>query len=419
MALSRERAAEALAQQRVLLGTGTRPNDAVQQLAAQHGVTVETMCRYLRLARKQEALEGDHGFAPVLEGFEISKTTAVLDQDENVVRQFVTQRPEHGEAFEVPAGHTVKGVSALLDPDGREIIKWVKTREGELTPEAIVETLKASLADLPPAEPVVLREHGDRELLTLYPCNDWHIGMFAWGRETERNWDTKIAERTIGNSMRELILRSPPSAQAVILVGGDLLHADSQENRTAKSGNALDVDGRFQKVVAAANRLLVHTIGWAAGVHERVLVRVLKGNHDEHAAIAAAHFLQAYYRDEPRVVVDTDPSLFWWHRFGQVMLGSTHGHTIKPEQMAGIMAARRPEWWGETKHRYAHTFHLHHKRVIAHEEGGVMTEVHQAPIPQDAWHYGAGYLSGRSLQSITYHKDHGEIGRVRISMLDS
>mgnify|MGYP000547136263 FL=1 len=331
----------------------------IDMLSSSLGVPHETAGRYLRLALKSSALRGEQGTKPVLDGFEISKTTAVLDRSENVVRQYVSQRPERGDAFEVPAGHVVKGVSALVNEDGREIIKWVKTREGELSPEALVEMLKASLADLPPAEPVVLREHGDAELLTLYPCNDWHIGMFSWGRETERNWDTKIAERTIGNAMRELILRSPPARQAVILVGGDLLHSDSQENRTAKSGNALDVDGRFQKVVAAANRLLVHTIGWATGVHDRVLVRVLKGNHDEHAAIAAAHFLQAYYRDEPRIVVDTDPSLFWWHRFGQVLLGSTHGHTIKPEQMAGIMAARRAEDWGATRHRYAHTFHLH------------------------------------------------------------
>lgn len=46
-------------------------------------------------------------------------------------------------------------------------------------------------------------------------------------------------------------------------------------------------------------------------------------------------------------------------------------------------------------------------------------ESHQAPIPQDSWHYGEGFLSGRSLQTITYHSAVGEIGRVRVAMIDA
>jgi len=30
-------------------------------------------------------------------------------------------------------------------------------------------------------------------------------------------------------------------------------------------------------------------------------VRILKGNHDEHAAVAVSYFLLAWYRNEPRV----------------------------------------------------------------------------------------------------------------------
>ena len=52
------------------------------------------------------------------------------------------------------------------------------------------------------------------------------------------------------------------------------------------------------------------------------------------------------------------------------------------------------------------------------EGRGVISEIHQSPIPQDAWHYGSGFLSGRSVQAITYHREFGEIGRARVAMMD-
>jgi hypothetical protein len=149
------------------------------------------------------------------------------------------------------------------------------------------------------------------------------------------------------------------------------------------------------------------------------LIRILPGNHDPYSSVAIAYFLLAWYRNEPRVSVDVDPSLFFWFRFGKVLLGATHGHTVKPQQMAAIMAHRRAEDWGATKFRHVHAFHLHHTSKFATEGNGVITEVHQAPVPQDAWHFGSGFLSGRSLQTITYHADFGEISRCRVAILDA
>jgi len=360
------------------------------------------------------------GTKPVLPGFEISKTTAVTDKDGNVVREFVQQRPAREADFEVPDGHVVKAVSAYTDAHGNLIGKWTKTREGVLDPLQVAEKLKAAFEGYKPAaKPVKPPKATDDQLLTLLPANDWHIGMFAWSKEVGENWDLKIAEDVIGRSVEDTIARSPASIEAIVLGGGDLLHADNKDNQTARSNNVLDVDGRYPKVVEAATRLMVRTVDAALRRHQRVIVRVLPGNHDEHSAIAVAYFLLAWYRNEPRVEVDVDPSLFFWHRFGAVLIGATHGHTVKIKDMPSIMAHRRAEDWGATKYRYVHGFHLHHSAKIATEGNGVIAEVHQAPIPQDAWHYGSGFLSGRSLQAITYHREFGEIGRVRTAILDS
>ncbi|WP_449409734.1 hypothetical protein [Methylobacterium komagatae] len=229
----------------------------------------------------------------------------------------------------------------------------------------------------------------------------------------------RIAEEVISRAVENVVERSPASGLGVVLGGGDLMHADNQDNRTAKSGTQLDVDGRYDKVFEVAGRMTVRTVEAMLRRHDRVLVRILKGNHDTHCATAIAHHLKAWFRNEPRVEVDIDPSLFWYHRFGKVMLAATHGHETKLQDLAGVMGARRAEDWGATRSRYGHGFHIHHKRLLGFEGGGVVTESHQAPVAQDAWHHGAGFLSGRLLQTITYHRSFGEVSRAREAILDA
>lgn len=356
--------------------------------------------------------QGRLGYRPVMEGFVVKTVSS------RVGDAWVKQAREPGEVFEAPANHAIKGVSALLDPDGREMMKWVKTR---LEPSAIgvAETLKAAFEGYAPAAPVsVAPAETVNDTLTLLPINDPHLGMFAWARETGQNWDLKIAEKVLGSAIDEAIARSPASGACVVLGGGDITHADNNRNQTARSANPLDVDGRHQKVVETAGRLFVRAIDAALLKFQTVHVRLLKGNHDEETSPAIAWFLKAWYRNEPRAAVDCDQSLFFHHQFGEVMLSATHGHEAKLQDMPGIMAHRRPEMWGATKFRYAHSFHVHHKAKMATEGGGVVMESHQAPIPQDAWHYGSGFLSGRSIGTITYHKSFGEVSRVRVAILD-
>jgi hypothetical protein len=349
---------------------------------------------------------------PAMPGFRITRV------NDGPKGRSIEQRPEpSGEKFEMPSGHKLKGVSVYTDRDGNVTGKWTKTKEGELDPLEIAEALKKAFEDYRPSIPPTPSPAVDDDLLTLLPCNDWHLGMFAWGKEVGTNWDLKIAEEAIGAGVERVMSRTPFSREAVVLVGGDLLHADNKDNQTAKSKNTLDVDGRYQKVIDVATRLMVRVVEAALWRHKHVTVRVLPGNHDEHSAVAVAYFLKAHFRTEPRVTVDVDPSLFFYFRFGKVLIGATHGHTVKIAQMPQIMAHRRAQDWGETLFRYVHGFHLHHSAKFGTEGAGCISEVHQAPIPQDAWHFGSGFLSGPSLQAITYHRERGEEGRVSDRMV--
>jgi hypothetical protein len=83
----------------------------------------------------------------------------------------------------------------------------------------------------------------------------------------------------------------------------------------------------------------------------RVVGKLLPGNHDPTAVWALAYALHAYFANDPDVEIDLGPSKFWYFEFGKVLIGSTHGDTVKPERLPGIMAADKPVEWGVAKHR--------------------------------------------------------------------
>ena len=367
------------------------------------------------------AERGELGTGPVLPGFAIRSTMTQTGAAGEVERTWTTQsKAAAALPTPIPAGHVIRGISKLTDGEGRTLVEWVKTREGS-DPLDVVAAIKAAFADYPSrVAPIPASAHVAEDLLTPLPCADFHVGMYAWGKENGgSNWGLRLAEETIGAGIEAAIERSPASGHAVVLGGEDLLHADNSDNCTARSGNALQVDGPYPKVLETACFLMVRAVDAALRRHRHVTVRILPGNHDEHAAVAIAWFLFAHYCNEPRVTIDTDPSLFWWFRFGWVLLGATHRHTVKIDEMPAIMAHRRAEDWDATRFRYVWGFHLHHRAKFATEGRGVISEVCQSPVPQDAWHFGAGFLSGRSIQTITYHRAFGEVPRATVAILDA
>lgn len=301
---------------------------------------------------------------------------------------------------------------------------WVKTKDASYHVKRdvqvdVIQAIKEHFTDYQPkpAPKVAAPKNTDADTLTLYPLADLHLGLLSWGKETGADWDLPIAIEAYQKAMQRVADASPASERAIILGGGDLLHSDNYKPLTPVSGNFLDVDSRFPKILKAAIDLLVFQITLACEKHKRITVRILPGNHDQTAAIAVAYGLYGFYRQSDRVIIDLDPGLFWFYPFEKTLIGATHGHAAKLTDMPLIMANRVPDAWAASRHRYLHGFHIHHKTKFAFEGGGVIAETHQSPVAQDAYHYGKGYLSGRSMQSITYHREHGEVARSTVAMV--
>lgn len=321
--------------------------------------------------------------------------------------------PKHHNTHPAAPGFKVKGHSTLIDKrTGEPVLQWVKTAADAEAQEAIlrefVSYLVKDIQDLAPVTPAP--DHVTDDLLCIYPMGDPHFGMYAWWKEAGDDFDVEIAERLTCGAIDRLVTSAPPAKTALLLNLGDMFHADNQQNQT-KSGHPLDVDGRWSKVQQVGLRAMIYCIRRLLEKHEKVIVRINKGNHDGQSSYALALMIDAYFNSEQRVEVDLSPALMWYYQFGKVLIGSTHGDTVKGPDMMSVMAADMHEAWGLTKHRYIYVGHVHHQDVKEYR-GGVV-EYFRTLAARDAWHAGQGYRAGRDMRLIVQHREFGEIERHR------
>ena len=85
-----------------------------------------------------------------------------------------------------------------------------------------------------------------------------------------------------------------------------------------------------------------------------------------------------------------------------------------------IMASRHPEDWGASTHRMIFCGHIHHREKLnAREFGDVDVESFNSPTAKDAYSHGAGFVSKRSVHSLTFHELEGEISRSRVAIVQN
>lgn len=356
---------------------------------------------------KRAAEAGLLGTDPVLPGFRISRISNTPSGT------FIQQAPERGDRFEVPAGHVVKGVSALVDAEGRVIQQWRKTaveKEGQLAAfRAMVEGLKE---DLPRITIMPAPQHVEEELLNQFVVTDSHFGMLAHREETGADYDLRLAEQLLLDWFAAAVAGAPQAHTAVLAQLGDLLHHDALESVTPAHKHVLDADSRLHKVVRVVIRTLRRVIDMLLQKHKHVHVVMASGNHDPASSVWVRELLATIYENEPRVSVDTSPMLYYAYKWGDTALFYHHGHKRGVAQVDATLAGMFREMFGASKYAFAHVGHLHSDE--GRKSALMYVERHETLAAPDAYAAGGGWLSGRSAKVITYSRRFGEVARATL-----
>lgn len=312
----------------------------------------------------------------------------------------------------------MESVGTTLTPSGM----WIKTgkdadgvarsiyiKPQQEAQEDVLARIRDAFEGMDAAEPIAPPEAIHADLCTVYPLMDLHLGMHAWGKETGGpDYDLNLACQDMRHAFGKVLALSPASKEAVLVLGGDTLHADDDRAETPAHKHKLDVDGRQFKVIDTAIAILSETIERLASKHEQLTIRTLRGNHDLHSHMVLTFALSERYRNEPRIMIDKDPRDLFMKQWGRSAIFAHHGDRGKPEQMALYISDICP-FWSETRHRHYFVGHVHHDH--AKDIGPLRYESLRAFCPPDAFAAGMGYGARRALQSVTFHNHDGPVLR--------
>jgi len=366
-----------------------------------------------RLARAAE--RGLMGYDPVLPGFAVRQVSTTQDAQGNTEKTHIQQRKAAGEVFEMPAGLALKGVTALVDGDGRVIHQHLMGRpDKQAQLDAMRAAVDAFKEELPREIPVAAPRHYNRaDLLNQFTVTDLHFGMLSWREETGADYDLAIAEQLLLDWFSAAIAMSPNASTAILAQIGDLLHHDGMESKTPASGHILDADSRLPKIIRVVIRTLRRVVRMLLEKHDRVHIIMADANHDPAGEAWLREMFAAFFEDEPRISVDSSASTYYVYEHGDVSLFYHHGHKRKVGTVDSVFAGQFRSIYGRTKKSYAHLGHLHSDELKS--TNLMRVERHETLAAPDAYSANGGWLSGRSAKVITYHRQFGEVYRSVLS----
>lgn len=267
--------------------------------------------------------------------------------------------------------------------------------------------------EIKPTKAIELKSKGNDNLCNQYTLTDYHLGMMAWHEETGDDWDLSIAEDLLIKFFEAGIKSSPKANECIFAQIGDFLHWDGFEALTPANRHILDADTRFPKLVRTAIRVIRQIIVKLLEKYKKVTVIMAEGNHDPASSVWLREMLSAFYENEPRIIIDTNPDPYYCITFGKNCLFYHHGHKKTVKTVESTFVGKFKKEFGSSEYVYGHLGHLHH---LQKESNLMILEQHRTLASKDAYASRGGYLSGRDAKVITYHKEYGEVGRQNISI---
>jgi len=259
---------------------------------------------------------------------------------------------------------------------------------------------------------------------------DLHIGKLAWGGETFENYDVKIARKRFLGSIGKLLQNASGFKYERILfpVGNDFFNSDTMENTTTK-GTPQDEDLRWQKTFNVGVRLLVDAINMLKQTGVPVDVVVVPGNHDFERSYYMGSYLSAWFKDDASVWINNHASPRKYYRYGNVLLGLTHGSEEKEASLPMLMATdiESKPMWTDTKFHEWHLGHFHRKRTVKYdinksrelnEDLGVTIRYLSSLTGTEEWHHKKGYVgSTKAADGFVWNHEFGLVAHLNTNLI--
>jgi hypothetical protein len=273
----------------------------------------------------------------------------------------------------------------------------VKLDKNQVTYENLRDEIIESMDAHSPKYPTIQRDFlVDGHLLVIDPA-DVHIGKLATAFESGEDYNSHIAVRRVHEGVEGILqkVKGFNIDQIMLIIGNDILHVDSPKNTTTSGTSQLYVEV-IEKLTSVAD---VHVV-------------FNPSNHDYTNGFFLADAIKSWFRHSSNITFDCSIAHRKYYRYFENLIGTTHGDGAKQSDLGLLMAEEAKKDWGDTKHRYFYTHHVHHK--TSKDLIGLTIESLRSPSGTDSWHHRNGYGIGgvKAIEGFLHSKEHGQICRI-------
>jgi hypothetical protein len=249
----------------------------------------------------------------------------------------------------------------------------------------------------------------DTHLLVI-DIADLHIGKLATAFETGEDYNSQIAVKRAKDGLQGILNKAKgfDIDKILFVAGNDILHTDNTR-RTTTSGTPQDTDGMWYDNFIMAKNLYIELLEKLMSFAD-VEVVYNPSNHDFTHGFFLMQLIEAHF-SKSTIRFNVDLKHRKAFKYGNNLIGTTHGDGAKIENLPLLLATEFPILWSETKHRYIYSHHIHHK--TSKDFIGVTFETLRSPSGSDSWHHKNGYTGvPRAVEGYVHHKEFGQIARL-------
>lgn len=314
-----------------------------------------------------------------------------------------------------------------FNPDDNWEYGWVKSKEGsifvrnpdkkEFDIEQFRESLKTELQSYSPSFKKFERKpHKDPHALVI-DIADLHVGKYSSFFETGEEYNISKAYHAAIDGLEGLLSKSNGFNlnKIVFVIGNDILHIDNPK-RTTTSGTPQDTSGMWYENFLVAKEIYVKCIERLLPLADLHIV-YCPSNHDYMSGFMLADTIHSYFRNSDNITFDIDMAHRKYYKYGNNLLGFSHGDGAKMEHTPLLMANEDPQGWASTKYRYVYLHHIHHKEQWKFKGGkdyhGVTVEYLRSPSASDGWHSRNAFQHAKkAVEAFIHNEEDGQVCRI-------
>jgi hypothetical protein len=303
----------------------------------------------------------------------------------------------------------------LKDKNGASI--FVKNTSEVVNLDDMLEEVVESMKEYSPKHiPFERKPIVDPHLLVI-DIADLHIGKLADESETGDTYNNEIAIQRALDGVDGILAKAKgfPIDKILFVIGNDVLHTDGA-SPTTTSGTPQDMTKKWHRNFIEARDLYVKIIDLLTQTADVHVVHN-PSNHDFVSGFMLANVIGAWFRNHNNITFDITNNHRKYFKYGNSLIGTSHGDGAKLDQLPLIMANEAKEEWACTYWRYIYLHHIHHKDYFKFRSGkdyqGCTVEYLRSPSGTDAWHHKSGYCHApKAIEAFIHSFEHGQIARL-------